>query len=96
MTYTRFGQVFLGLEGGIVVPGATGAARAGWILDTTPPSEDAIHNFVDGGFVAGEAYIPFGPVPFGLSLAGVWGGVPHWGFRIGPLKWDYSPVAESS
>jgi RHS repeat-associated protein len=71
VTYTRFGQVFLGLEGGIVAPGATGAARAGWILDTTRRrQQDAIRHFVDGGFVAGEAYIPFGPAP--IRIVACW------------------------
>ena len=72
-TFASDGNVFIGPELGVGVPGISGTAEAGWIDQTTEPTPAQIDNFVSGWSVTLGGYAPILGDVFGPAGAEVWG-----------------------
>jgi RHS repeat-associated protein len=77
VTLTRTGHIYYGPEGGVGVPGFSGAIRAGWINQTKAPTCQQLDSYVHGWGATGSAYVPFVAGIAGLSIAETWGNQSH-------------------
>ena len=73
LTFASDGNVFIGPELGVGLPGISGTLEGGWIGQGTVPTPAQIDNFVSGWSVTLGGFAPtFGDV-FGPGVAEVWG-----------------------
>jgi hypothetical protein len=77
ITVTRNGHLYYGPEGGAGIAGFSGSIQAGWIDQGSAPSACQIDQFVHGGSLTGNAYVPVIGIP-GLAGIGPAGG-ETWG-----------------
>jgi RHS repeat-associated protein len=57
ITFDRYGEVFLGPEGGAGIPGVAGTIDAGWIDQSRSPDSTQLHSFLGGWSVEGSVYL---------------------------------------
>lgn len=72
MTLTRSGQLFLGPQLGLGVPGVSGVVRAGWIDQASTPCPGQLGAFVGGPSLTGSGYVPLFGVT-GPAAGETWG-----------------------
>jgi len=72
-TFASDGNVFIGPEFGVGVPGISGTLEGGWIDQTTEPTPAQIDSFVSGWSVGLGGYVPVLGGVFGPAGAEVWG-----------------------
>jgi len=77
LTFTRQGRIFVTLETGAGIMGATAGARAGWIDQSKPARAANLNSFIGKWSEAASAFVPVYPAPLlagvGPQVAETWG-----------------------
>jgi hypothetical protein len=85
VTMTRDGHVFAGPQGGVGVPGALGAVRAGWIDGSGGSSNCERDSFAGGASASATGFGALWPLPvvggIGPSVGETWGHPGDFGSR---------------
>src|SRR5262249_53965186 len=73
LTISRYGQVYLGPEGGGGLAGISGSIRAGWINQRTAPTPCQLNSFIQGPGLTAAGYEPILFGVAGPSIGETWG-----------------------
>jgi len=102
VTVARYGQLFVGPQLGVGIPGASASIRAGWVNQSQVPCPSQLNQFVGGKSLTGSAYAPAFYDVTGPSAAETWGdeGTASWNATGNEIGWGvgyghYAGVSQS-